>query len=169
MLVPAYGLDVARRARSLLTDGVFHVTARATGGDVLFRDDLDRNLFVVQLTRTEVAFEWTCHVYCLMTTHYHLLVEASREALSRGMHRLNGNYAQGFNARHGRRGHLFEGRFSAYVVEGGEYFEKACLYVLNNPVRAGLSNCAEDWPWSGGPVVRRRVSSSHASSVVAAP
>lgn len=141
---------MARRPRSELPDGYFHVTARAVGGDALFRDDADRAFFVDQLIRTGISCRWACHAYCLMTTHYHLVIEADREALSRGMHRLNGSYAQTFNLRYGRRGHVFEARFSAFVMEGDSYLENACRYVLQNPVRAGLCDRAEDWPWSGG-------------------
>jgi REP element-mobilizing transposase RayT len=129
---------------------MFHVTARAIGGDALFRDDDDRAFFVDQLTRSGAAYRWACHAYCLMTTHYHLLIETTQDGLSRGMHRLNGNYAQRFNLRYGRRGHLFEARFTSYVVEGDDYLERACHYVLQNPVRAGLCDSADEWPWSGG-------------------
>lgn len=141
---------MARRPRNELPDGFFHVTARSLAGIDLFRDDVDRTFFVHQLTRAGTTFAWACHAYCLMTNHYHLLIEASRECLSRGMQRLNGNYAQSYNARHGRRGHLFEARFSAYVVDADSYFERACHYVLNNPVRAGLCEGADEWPWNGG-------------------
>ena len=141
---------MARQPRSELPDGYFHVTARAVAGGDLFRDDLDRTLFVELLTRAGIRFRWACHAYCLMTTHYHLLIESTRAAMSQGMHRLNGLYAQNFNARHERRGHVFEERFSAYVVEGETYVENACRYVLLNPVRAGLCKSPEDWPWSGG-------------------
>ena len=141
---------MARQPRNELPDGFFHVTSRAVGGADLFRDDLDRTLLVNLLTRAGIAFRWACHAYCLMTTHYHLVIEANREDLSLGMHRLNGPYAQNFNARYGRRGHVFEGRFGAYGVEGESYLQNTCLYVLNNPVRAGLCEAAEDWPWNGG-------------------
>jgi REP element-mobilizing transposase RayT len=85
-----------------------------------------------------------------MTTHYHLLVETTQDELSRGMQQLNGRYAQSFNARHDRRGHLFEGRFKAYSVEGDRYLQEASRYILDNPVRAGLCERCDQWPWSGG-------------------
>ena len=66
------------------------------------------------------------------------------------MHRLNGLYAQRFNGRHGRRGHVFEDRFQAYVVENEEHFAAALQYILENPVKAGLCELPEEWPWSGG-------------------
>jgi len=138
-----------RRPRNLLDDGFFHVTARGVAGNALFCDGTDRLDFIAQLKTTVRTFGWACHAYCLMTTHYHLLLETSRESLSRGMQRLNGIYAQGFNARHGRKGHVFEERFSAYVIVDEDHLAAAIQYVLDNPVRAGLCQAAQDWPWSG--------------------
>jgi len=136
----------------------FHVTARAVGREVLFRDDEDRSDFIAHLSRNTRALLWACHAYCLMTTHYHLVLETSRESLSQGMHRLNGLYAQRFNARHARRGHLFENRFQAYVIDTEDHLAAAIEYVLNNPVRAGLCESSDEWPWSGtgGTVPRDR-------------
>jgi REP element-mobilizing transposase RayT len=83
-----------------------------------------------------------------MGTHYHLVLEASRAQLSDGMRRLNGDYARRFNRRHGRRGHLFEERFSSFVLRDERHLEAAVAYVLQNPVRAGLCAQARDWQWS---------------------
>ncbi len=85
--------------------------------------------------------------------HYHLIVETDQANLSRGMRRLNGGYAQTFNERHDRRGHLFGWRYSVYVIDREEHLEASCLYVLENPVRTGLSEKRGDWPWSGCPAL----------------
>jgi putative transposase len=141
---------VARRSRGSLPDfGVFHVTARGVGDSLIYTDDTDRRRFLSLLGRAAKRFHWTCHAYCLMNTHYHLVVEARREALSRGMARLNGRYAQEYNDRHGRHGHLFGGRFVSYLVDSEEHFDSALRYVLDNPVRAGLCLTPEAWQWSG--------------------
>ncbi len=66
-------------------------------------------------------------------THYHLVVEAKREQMSHAVHRLNGLYAQGFNRRHERRGHLFENRFSSWVIRDDEHLRATVAYVLENP------------------------------------
>jgi REP element-mobilizing transposase RayT len=81
-------------------------------------------------------------------THYHLVVEAKCEQMSHAVHRLNGLYAQGFNRRHERRGHLFENRFSSWVIRDEEHLNSTIRYVLENPVRAGLCAEPEAWPWS---------------------
>src|SRR5215211_621769 len=107
-------IEMPRQPRSNLEEGIYHVTGRGTGGADIFVVELDRIEFLDLLRTSARRFSWACLAYCLMGTHYHLILEASREALSRGMQRLNGVYAQRFNYRHGRRGRLFEGRFAAY-------------------------------------------------------
>lgn len=83
-----------------------------------------------------------------MTNHYHLLVETPNGDISRGMHRLNGTYAQWFNWRHGYEGHLFERRFRAPLVEGNIHLIELARYIVLNPVRAGLCRTAAEWRWS---------------------
>ena len=87
------------------------------------------------------------HALCLMTTHYHLVLEAKRVDLSRGLQRLNGRYAQGFNERHVRFGHLFADRFAARAIDDETYLLQACQYVIENPVRAGICSSADEYPW----------------------
>jgi putative transposase len=136
-----------RVLRSVLPDGVFHVTARGVARSQIFRDEEDYELFRRQLLRVAAKFDWVLHAYCLMPNHYHLIVEAERPKLSRGMQRLNAGYASAFNERHGRVGHLFQGRFGSRVIDDHEHFERALAYVANNPVAAGLCGEEETWPW----------------------
>ena len=146
---------VPRRARSELPNGVYHVTNRGTDERPIYLDDIDRKTFLTLLGSVVVLHDWTCHAFCLMTTHYHLIVETDQPNLSRGMRRLNGGYAQSFNERHDRRGHVFGGRYSVYVIDRDDHLEASCLYVLENPVRAGLSEKPSEWPWSGCPALGR--------------
>jgi REP element-mobilizing transposase RayT len=88
-----------------------------------------------------------------MPNHFHLVVLTELERLSRGMHHLSFRYAQAFNRRHGRVGHLFQERFHTVVVRSDEQFDTVCAYVLDNPLRARLCNAREDWPWLGGEVL----------------
>src|SRR3954471_15316383 len=139
-----------RVPRYQLRHGVFHATARAVFGAQLFGDALDRLGFLQLLRSTAARFDWSCHAHCLMSTHYHLVLTASRERLSNGMRRLNGDYARRFNKRHARRGHLFDERFASFAIEDEQHLEAAIEYVLQNPVRAGLCGEARDWEWSAG-------------------
>lgn len=149
---------MARQPRNELGDGVFHVTSRGVAKCRTFHDRDDFGVFVCLLRDAVGRFEWLVHAWCLMPNHYHLVVETVQPLLSNGMQRLNGRYAQGFNHRYGRVGHLFQGRFGAYLVEQDEHLEAACAYVLDNPRRAGLVERADRWPWRGARIVppRRR-------------
>ena len=139
---------VTRVLRTTLPDGHFHVFSRGVDGCDIFLDNTDRRWFLAHLWRCVERFDWTIHALCLMTTHYHLVLHSTRLELSRGLQRLNGRYAQEFNERHGRFGHLFSGRFASRVIADEQYLADACRYVVENPVRAGLCESAEDWPWA---------------------
>ena len=103
-----------RRPRKLLHEGRrFHITARGVAGSMIFTDDFDRRRFVLYLEDVSEYRGWRVISWCLMGTHYHLVVEATQEQMSLAVHRLHCLYAMYFNRRHERRGHLFENRFSA--------------------------------------------------------
>jgi putative transposase len=138
---------MARVPRYLYPDGLFHATARGAGQIPIFRDDADRRSFLGLLAWAAHDFRWTCHAFCLMTNHYHLVLDALREDMSSGFRRLNGLYAQSFNQRYGRWGHLFGERFWCKPLEEDE-LERTCSYVMHNPVRAGVCDDASEWPWS---------------------
>ena len=87
-------------------------------------------------------------VVCLMGNHYHLLVETPKGNLSHGMRQLNGVYTQAFNRRHGRVGHVLQGRYKAILVEKERHLLETTRYVVLNPVRARLCARPEEWPWS---------------------
>jgi REP element-mobilizing transposase RayT len=145
---------MARLPRYVLPEvAVFHVTGRGVDGQAIYRDDADHSRFG-QLQRLATK-RWRWHVLasCQMPNHFHIVVLGELECVSRGMHLLNFRYAQRFNERHGRRGHLFQERFHARVVRDDEHLVRACEYVLDNAVRAGLCATREDWPWLGGELV----------------
>jgi REP element-mobilizing transposase RayT len=135
-----------RRPRALLGDGVFHVTARGNSRATIFVDEIDYRGFLKLLTRVADRHAWLVHAYCLMPNHFHLIVEARGIDLSGGMGALNGGYAQYFNNRHDRSGHLFQGRYDARLVDD-DRFTDVREYVLENPVRAGLCASVEEYRW----------------------
>jgi putative transposase len=93
-------------------------------------------------------FNWVCHAYCQMTNHYHIVIETPDANLSKGMRQLNGVYTQLFNRKHGRVGHVFQGRFKAILVEKDSYLLELARYVVLNPLRAKMVRRLEQWPWS---------------------
>jgi putative transposase len=138
---------VARIPRYLFPDGLFHVATRGVARMTIYRDDDDRLAFLGLLSLAVEQFEWTCHAFCLMTNHYHLVLDTTRENLSDGLQLLNGVYAQGFNGKYERWGPVFGDRFWCRSLEEEE-LEQTCIYVMANPVRAGLCERISDWPWS---------------------
>ena len=139
---------VGRGARIQEPDSIFHVTTHGIRDHPIFVDDADRELFLRLLGKTVRRHGWYCLSYCLMTTHYHLLVETPEPTLSAGMHLLNGTYARRFNEEHEYRGHLVERRFGSELIESEYHFLEASRYVVLNPVRAGICRRVEDWPRS---------------------
>ena len=138
-----------RSNRAMFADcRLFHVYCRGVNGATIFRDDDDRLLWVSLLARTVDRFSWTLWTYCLMSNHFHVVLEAGLDDVSRGMHRLNGTYAQRYNRRHKRRGHLFQDRFGLRAIDDETQLDNVCAYVRGNPVRAGLCDGPDDWPWS---------------------
>jgi putative transposase len=138
-----------RILRSTLPDGYFHITARGVEQRAIYLDAEDCRSFLALFGSTVRRHRWDLYAFCLMTNHYHAVLEATREELSEGVQQLNGAYAQHFNRRHGRWGHLFGARFASWVIESEKHPYGAARYVLANPVRAGVVDRAEDWAWSG--------------------
>ncbi len=145
---------MARPLRLEFAGALYHVTSRGDRRDPIYLDDGDREGFLDLLGAVCRRFNWTVHAYCLMTNHYHLLVETPDANLSQGMRQLNGVYTQSFNRRHSRVGHVFRGRFKGILVQKSSYLLELSRYVVLNPVRAGMVADAGDWPWSSyGPVI----------------
>ena len=127
---------------------LYHITSRGNARKPIFKDDKDRQTFLDTLQKVNARFHWFCHAYCLMSNHYHLIIETPEGNLSRGMRQLNGVYTQRYNKRHDRVGHLLQGRYKAILIQKERYLLELCRYVVLNPVRAKAVKKAEDEKWS---------------------
>ncbi len=121
---------------------IYHLIAHGVDDRRIFVDDDDRQDFVIRLRRVVRTYAWDLWAYCLMDTHYHLLVGHGR--IPEGMRILNGAYARAFNKRHGRRGALFESRYRDRQIRDENHLETALEYIEENHLLAGLG---DDWLW----------------------
>ena len=138
---------MGRKHRNMAA-GFHHVFARGNNRCALFRDDLDREDFLARLGRVVRSHHWICHIYCLLTNHFQLLVQTEDESLPNGMQRLNLTTAQSFNRRYGTIGHLFQGPYGSVPVTRPGHALYLIGYIAQNPVEAGLCRTPEEWPWS---------------------
>jgi REP element-mobilizing transposase RayT len=139
---------MARPLRIEFAGALYHLTSPGDRQEAIFADDEDRQRFLDTVAEVAERYNWICHAYCLMGNHYHLVAETVEGNLSRGMRHLNGVYTQASNRRHGRSGHLFQGRFKGILVDRDAYLLELSRYVVLNPVRAGMCDTPEQWPWS---------------------
>jgi len=139
---------MARPHREQIAGGTFHVTSRGNRRQSIYHDDDDRRQFLILRDRVVRLCAWRVLAYCLMTNHFHLLIETPAPNLSAGMHRLNSSYAKYFNEHHSVDGHLFDRRFGSRLVETEEHLNDALRYIAFNPVEAGLCAHPREWRWS---------------------
>lgn len=139
---------MARPLRLEFPGAVYHLTARGDRREPIFIDDADREALLGVVGKATERFGASMMAYCLMGNHYHFVVQTHRANLSQLMRQINGVYTQGFNRRHAKVGHVFQGRFKALVVDRDAYLLEVCRYVELNPVRAGMVDDPAAWPWS---------------------
>ncbi len=130
---------MARPLRIEFPGALYHITARGNAQQDIFVDDEDRLLFLSVLERVVSRFHLLLHAYCLMDNHYHLVLETPQANLSQAVRQLNGVYTQAFNRRHGKVGHVLQGRFKAILVGRDSYLLELCRYVALNPVWARIT------------------------------
>ena len=114
----------------------------------MFQSKDDYQLFLDILLEAIELFSLRVSAYCLMTNHYHLLVQTPDGNLSRCMRHINGVYTQRFNAAHGLDGPLFRGRYKAILVGEDSYLLQLVRYIHKNPLRAGMVKSVELYEWS---------------------
>jgi REP element-mobilizing transposase RayT len=139
---------MARPLRIEYPGAFYHVTSRGNEQKDVFKSQKDREKFLDYLASATERYGAVLHAYCLMTNHYHLLLETPDGNLSQIMRHINGAYTTYFNIKRKRAGHLFQGRYKAILVEFDEYAMELTRYIHLNPVRAGMVALPEEYLWS---------------------
>lgn len=138
---------MVRVPRQRSSSGIYHVTQRGSGRQLIFEDDADRRLYLGLCERFLTEAGIGTLAWCLMDNHVHLLLEDEEDVLSRAMQRLATTYARHYNDRTGHVGHLFQERFGSSPVETESHLLEAVRYIHNNPEAAGEC-AAEKYEWS---------------------
>lgn len=112
---------MSRPLRLELAGGLYHITSRGNRRENIYLDNKDPSKWLELLGQICERYNWQCHAWCLMTNHYHFVVETVEDNLSQGMRQLNGVYTQYFNHVHHRVGHIFQGRYIAILVDKDSY------------------------------------------------
>jgi len=128
--------------------GYYHIINRGVEQRIVFGDSDDYEYFIELLCTHAKTYDITIHNYCLMSNHYHLLIQTQHENLSRFMRQINSNYAVYFNKRYNRVGHLWQGRFKSWYVTDDAYLYTLILYIEQNPLKANMVNEVVEYPYS---------------------
>ncbi|MDP3562337.1 MAG: transposase [Legionellaceae bacterium] len=139
---------MARSLRIEYPGALFDITSRGNKKEDFFLSDEDRVLCLDIFAEVCFRSNWICYAYCLMSNHYHLLIETPQGNLSPGMQLLNSIYTQKFNRSRNRVGHVFQGRYKSILVEKESYLLELSRYIVLNQVRAKMVEKAGDWFWS---------------------
>jgi REP element-mobilizing transposase RayT len=123
------------------------VIAKGSGEELIVRDNVDRSLLVARMGKAVLRYRWSCLAYCLLDTHFHVVLGTPAANLGLGMQWLLAPYARAFNKRHERQGNVFQTRFYSKQIRSDDHLLAALLYVHLNPVRAGVVDEPELWPW----------------------
>ncbi|UCE52244.1 MAG: transposase [Desulfobacterales bacterium] len=142
---------MARPLRVEYPGAYYHVIHRGNAGENIFISNRDHEKFLENLEKAVERYEIKIHTYCLMTNHYHLLVETPQANLSRAIKWINVSYAAYFNRKRHRRGHLFQGRFKSLLVDADEYLKHLSRYIHLNPLRAKMVEALSAYAWSSYP------------------
>ena len=141
---------MARRLRLESEGGIYHVLNRGNYRSDIFRAEKTKAAFLKCLGEACAKTGWRVHAWCLMSNHYHLAVETPQANLVEGMRWLQGTFSTRFNRLRQERGHLFQGRYKALLVDPEGGLGPLCHYIHLNPVRAHLRPVEQlpEWPWS---------------------
>jgi REP element-mobilizing transposase RayT len=139
---------MARPQRIEFPGAFYHVIVRGNQRQDIFLDDTDRIEYLERVRRYKEKCGFLLHAYVLMTNHVHLLLETSKTPLSKIMQLINFTYTQYFNRRYGKVGHLFQGRYKAFLCDRDEYLLPLARYIHLNPIRAKLAAEPHGYRWS---------------------
>lgn len=137
-----------RTTRINASDLIYHIFARGNNRQPIFFETSDNQRFLQNLERYRDELKYTLYGYCLLPNHFHLLLRSGTVPVSKIMQVLMTAYTMYVNKKYDRVGHVFQGRFKSIVVEQESYLLEVLRYIHLNPVKGGLVDSVERYPWS---------------------
>lgn len=142
-------MRLPRCARVKFEGAIYHIILRSISDVLLFKDNSDKEVFLSYIKKYKVQFNFKLYAYCLMSNHVHLIVDCNGADISKIMHSINQSYAQYYNRKYKRHGHLFQDRFKSKIVNNDNYLMALSLYIHRNPSDiSGYKNCIEKYNYS---------------------
>lgn len=139
---------MARKVREWFPGAIYHIMARGNYKQNIYREKEDYEVFLYLLEDCRKRYNFKIHSFCLMTNHYHILMETGETEIWKIMKRINHLYAAYYNDKYEFIGHLFQGRYKSCLVKDDAYFLQVSRYIHLNPVKARMVNIPEDYEWS---------------------
>jgi len=137
-----------RKPRISYNGAILHVTQRGINKSYIFRNSLDKRVFLAMLLKIVTLYDFSVLYYVIMDNHYHLLLQLGETHISKIMHHLHTNYARYFNRRHKREDTVFGRRYSSTLIRTDAQLFRVIYYIAYNPVKAGLAAHPQEYHWS---------------------
>ena len=138
---------MTRPIREFSNSNLYHIIIKGNNDSLIFYDDIDRNVFLDRINLTKEEFKYKVYAYCLMSNHIHMVIDVSKENLSKAIQSLTIRYVSYFNKKYDRKGTFVQERFKSKNIENQRYFLEVCRYVHRNPEKAGIEKTSQ-YKWS---------------------
>ena len=144
---------MSRIARIIYPGYPHHIVQRGNNKQCVFRDSQDKQFYLSLLKKYSFQCGCKTHAYCLMPNHIHLLLVPTQEiSLAKTMQKLSLTYTQYINKKYNRSGRLWESRYYSSLIDKESYLWSVCIYIEQNPLRAGITNDATKYMWSSAKI-----------------
>lgn len=138
---------MTKQIRTISKTNIYHIIIKGNNDEVIFYDDMDKNVFLERIKLTKEEFKYKVYAYCLMSNHVHLVIDVPEDKLSKSIQSLTIRYASYFNKKYDRKGPFVQNRFKSKNIENQRYFLEVCRYVHRNPEKAGIEKTS-NYKWS---------------------
>lgn len=139
---------MGRRPRIEFNGAIYHVIQRGNNKEYIFEKDEDKNFLLRDIIKKQRDLYFKIIGYAIMNSHFHFIIQTAEEPLQNIMHRINNRYSKHYNHKYDRKGHVFDNRYRAILVQNENYLLTLLRYIHQNPVKAGICSRVDEYKWS---------------------